>query len=247
MEKRNRFVYCLGRDNEGDKNDVECVKEQAEGALLDLLLLVDTDDAFEDTESATLFDYQHTEFEANRTKLVSEGLMLIASELDGKELLDRYLKKGLRSASSILVCDKLFGERYQGNYEYSAKILFRWLEQVLVDPDSCTLTFHCGEPNPEDGSRDLDMMRKELTALKTGRLVRFGLKLQLYSTDTRNFLPHPRFIVTDQFAIAIDPGMDFMDPYTRKNRDLMLNYKSRRQLDKLLDSYQAGRLPELEL
>src|SRR6266542_2892069 len=216
MEKRNRFIYCLPNHEEAE-SEVECAKDQAEEAMLDLLLLVDEDDEFEMIEVATLFDYQHSEFEVVRSKLVAEGLTLAADALAGKEMLDRYLKKALRYASSIVVCDRLFGEKYAGNYEYSAKVLFQWLEQALADPASCAFTFHCGEPDPDAGARDLDTMRRELTGFKVGRLVGFRLKLQLYGTDTRDFLPHQRFIITDQLAIAVDPGMDFMNPRTGRN------------------------------
>lgn len=96
MEKRNRFVYCLVPDYASPKSDDDTAKEQAEEAMLDLLLLVDQDDDFEMVEIATLFDYQHSEFEAVRSKLVAEGLTLAADGLAGKEVLDLYLKKALR-------------------------------------------------------------------------------------------------------------------------------------------------------
>ncbi len=247
LEKRHRFMYCLVPDYEGLKTDEECVKEQADAAMIDLLLLQHADEAIEDLETSTLFDYQHTDFEANRSRLVSDGVTLEANGMDGTAFMERYLRKGLRPATSIIICDRLFGEKYRGNYQYTTERFFGWLKTILIEPDSCVVTFHCGQPDPENGARDLDVMRKQLAACKSGRIAGIRLKLQLYSSDTPNFLPHQRYLLTDQFALSIDPGMDFLDPKTGQIRSISFSYKSMEQVDKLLKSYEAGRQPEIDL
>jgi hypothetical protein len=247
LQKRNRFMYCLIPDYDGGKSADECAKEQVETAMLDLLILREEDESVELAEIATLLNYQHTDFERDRANLVSDGLTLAAAAMDGTEFMETYLKKGLRPARSIVICDRFFGERYLGNYQYSAEQFFRWLETVLLEPDSCVVTFHCGQPDPDNGARDLKVMRRELTACKSGRIVGIRLKLQLYSTDTSNFLPHQRFLSTDQFALSIDPGMDFLDPRTGRIRGLSFSYKNMDQVDKVIESYAAGRHPEIEL
>jgi hypothetical protein len=247
LAKRHRFLYCLIPDYDGVKSDTECVKEQAEVAMLDLLLLEDDEEYVEHVETATVLTYQHTEFEANRAKLIADGLTLVPNAMDGNEFMENYLKKGLRPARSIVICDKLFGEKYKGNYQYTTQRFFRWLETILVEPDSCVVTFHCAPPDPENGARDLEVMRRELAACKSGRIAGIRLKLQLYSSDTTNFLPHQRYLLTDQLALSIDPGMDFLDPRTGQIRSISFSYKSMEQVDKLLKSYEAGRQPEIDL
>jgi hypothetical protein len=59
-------------------------------------------------------------------------------------------------------------------------------------------------------------------------------------------MPHQRFILTDQFAIEIDRGLDFLDRATHKNRDVSVNTKSHSETSKLLAAY-AGNLAGTEV
>ena len=58
-------------------------------------------------------------------------------------------------------------------------------------------------------------------------------------------MPHQRFILTDQFAIEIDRGLDFLDRSTHKNRDVLVNTKSHSETSKLLAAY-TGNLASTE-
>jgi hypothetical protein len=56
------------------------------------------------------------------------------------------------------------------------------------------------------------------------------MEIQFYQfPSSDNALPHERFILTDQIALSIDRGLDFLDKNTRKNRDVDIGYKSLRK------------------
>lgn len=247
MYKRNRFIDCLIPDYEGDRSDRECLAEQAPTALLDLLLMSDLNNqsgGFSETEMATLGTYQLTHFARSRADLASGGVTLVGGQFDELVFLDKFLKKALRYAHSIEICDKIFGDRYGGNYKHTAQVFFEWLEQNLADPDNCIIVIHCGVPE----ASWLDIMKEHLANLKSGRLAGVSIKLCLYDqVSVSAALPHDRFIVTDQIALGLPRGMDFLNRETGKNRDLTLDYKNNDQVNKLIASYSSGRRPEIDL
>lgn len=247
MYKRNRLIGCLAPDYVDDKSDLECLVEQAPAALLDLLLMSEVSDlleGFTDAETATLTTYQFTHFARDRANIASGGVTLEEGELDELIFLDRFLKKALKYAHSIEICDKIFGDNYGGNYKYTAQVFFNWLEQNLADPDNCKIVIHCGVPD----ETWLDVMKDHLLSLKIGRLAGVTMKLCLYDQVSVNAaLPHDRFIVTDQITIGLPRGMDFLNRVTKKNRDLTLDYKNGDQVNKLIASYAEGRRPEIDL
>jgi hypothetical protein len=118
MQKQNRFIYCLTTEYPYTKEALTYVKEQAPQASLDLILLAEESkdpSDFEGTECATLLNYQHTQFERERSKTSCEGVALAASKYGEQDFLNRYLKKALRFANYLEVCDKVMGEKYKGN------------------------------------------------------------------------------------------------------------------------------------
>jgi hypothetical protein len=245
MYKRNRFIGCLTPDYTGEKSDTTCLLEQAAGALLDLLLMSEPGDLsedFTDVEIATLENYQRSNFARERRSIAAGGVTLEEGELDETVFLDRFLKKALRYATSIDICDRIFGDQYGGNYKYTAQVFFNWLEQNLADPDNCQISFYCGVPD------DQDLMIGDLKRLKRGRLGRISIKLCLHdNVSAKGALPHDRFIVTNQVALGLPRGMDFLNRFTRKNRDLTIDYKNDDQVNKLIASYSAGKRPEIDL
>lgn len=245
LHRRNRLIGCILPDYVDNRSDLECLAEQAPTALLDLLLLTKISSIFDDftyAETATLNTYQNTDFARERADIVGRGVTLVDGQLDEIVFLDRFLKKALKYAESIEICDKLFGDEYGDNFEYTAQVFFNWLEQNLADPDSCEIIIRCGVPYT-----GLDQMKGHLKTLKRGRLGRVTLKLFLYDNVSGAALPHHRFIVTNQVAIGIDRGMDFLNKKTHKNRNLTLDYKSGDDVDKLIGSYASGKRPEIDL
>lgn len=249
MQKHNRFIYCLTPEYPDIKDTLTYVKEQAAQALLDLILLAEgLDDLseLEEVESATLFNYQHTQFERERSKISGEGLALSASKYDEQDFLNLYLKKALRFANYIEICDKVMGEKYKGNYEYTLRIFFAWLEQTLDAPRNCRIIIHCGQPG--DQSRGIDAMKADFAGFKRGGFEDITIRLCIYEQATgRDDLPHQRFIITDQIALGLDRGMDFLNEKTSRNRDLTIDYKNNDQVNDLIASYATGRQLEIDL
>jgi hypothetical protein len=245
LKKRNRFVYCLVPDYSGRKSDVESAVEQAISSFLDLLLLkeIPTNTTIPaGVEVTTLATYQNCNFECGRSLLASNGKTMKEGDLDERAFLDQTFGKALRFAGRIEVCDRLFGRKFGDNYLYTTKTMLRWLEQVIRDPDSCKLIFHCGKPDDEYGP-DIEYIRTKIAKYKKGRLSSFHIELVFYDNpDSEKSLPHDRFIFTDQIAFGIDRGMDFINRATQKNRDVSIGYKSIKEIDELLKSYKVGML-----
>jgi|ERR1044072_1381614 hypothetical protein len=247
MYKRNRLIGCLSPDYAGERRDVECLIEQARGALLDLLLMSELGeyfDGFTEAETSTLEMYQRTRFARERADMAGGGVTMEDGELDEIAFLNRFLLKALKHAHSIEICDRIFGEKYGGNYRYTAGVFFEWLEQNLEDPANCRIVIHCGVPDEER----IEQLKGHLKSLKRDRLAGTTLQLCFYDpVSFRGALPHDRFIVTDQIAIGLPRGMDFLNERTRKTRDLTMDYKKSDQVNRLIASYSAGKRPEIDL
>ena len=245
LQKRNRFIYCLSPDHSGRKSDVQCAIEQAISSLLDLLLLKEIPSDITiptGIEVVTLTTYQNCNFECNRSLLASNGKTFREGDLDERDFLDKNFKKALRYACRIEVCDRLFGRKFGDNYLYTTRIMHRWLEQVISDPNNCKLIFHCGKPDDEYGP-DIDFIRMQIAGLKQGRLAELHIELVFYDHPTpEKCLPHERFIFTDQIAFEIGRGMDFIDRITQKNRDVSIGIKSQKEVEDLLEFYRNGML-----
>lgn len=239
LKKNLHFIYCLTPDYSYEKSSLQLVKEQAEDKLIDLVLVGSDQEKAEmgDHVQTELFSSYHgSNFEAGRSRLARDGITLASGDLAENDVLDNYFKKALRYARSIDICDRMFGRKYSANYEYTIKALLRWLGRILSDPDRCRITFHCEEP--DDQSRSLDCLKGDLTYCKRDELKNVTMRLQLYENpDAAMHLPHDRFIVTDQIAIGIPRGMDFLDSKTGKNRDLTIDYKNKGDVERLLAGY----------
>jgi hypothetical protein len=236
FNKRHRFIYCLTAGCEGNLQQLSL---QANELLLDLAILGLEDERYKSfgcAEITTLATYQNSAFESDRSKLAFEGIVLKAGKMEGRELLDRYFRKALKYAAQINIYDNQFGEKYKRNYEYNSRILLQWLEEQLSDPDECVIAFHCGRPGEQ--ARDINDLARDLSGCKTNRLAKCQMSLYLYQrTDSPSHLPHDRFIVTDQIAIGVPRGVDFLDRGTGRNRDLTIDYKGKTDVESLLRDY----------
>ena len=244
MAKRNRFIYCIKPDYTDVKSDTDVVIEQAAALFVDLALIgapVRADAVIPPSIQVTLLrEYQNTHFESERSKIASEGRTTTPGEMSEADFLELLFKKAFRYAARIEICDKLFGSKYSDNYKYTAKRLIEWLGANLHDRTRCKLIFHCAKP---DGQAD----RYIQTTLKEVRdTVAVGLpvELQFYQLPTGDTcMPHERFVRTDQFALGVDRGMDFLDAGTSCCRDVFVSYKGLTACDAVLKSYISGRLP----
>jgi hypothetical protein len=237
LQKRNRFLYALTPDYNGVQSDLAVVLARAHALEVDLLLLetvVGVANLPADIESTELGTYQNTNFEHERFRLAGDGKALAEGEHQAVDYLNRYWSKVFRYASRIEVCDRIFGQLFGDNFEYSAKILLRWLEAVLTNPAKCSMVIHVGIPQ----KATIQHIRSQLTAFRQGHLVGMPIEIHIYDVPNGDqCLPHERFIVTDQVAIQIGRGMDFLDRTTHAIRDISLNYKSPQEVENLLKSY----------
>lgn len=242
LAKQNRFAYCLEPDYTGEKPDLDCVFEQSRDAFLQLIVVEESSKergAPEDAEVASLSTYQHTYFEETRSALSSDGRTTPSGELDETAFLNEHFKRALRHASTIELCDRLAGAKFSDNYRHTISRLMTWLANTHADPGNCRIVFHFGEA---DGKKPA-YIKGELTSYRdAGALASTPTEIRYYHTE----MPHQRFILTDQFAIEIDRGLDFLDRSTRKNRDVSVNTKSHSETSKLLAAY-AGNLSSTDI
>jgi len=242
MAKLNRFVYCLDPDDSGKESDLDCVFEQASRSLLDLLLVAEVErsrDAPEGVEISSLSDYQYTPFEEERSLRSSDGRTTPEGGMGETDFLACNFLRALRHARKIEVCDRLAGTKFAENYEHTIRQLMGWLAKALADPSGCSIVFHFGEA---DGKKPA-YIKGEISGYRAaGALATTPTEIRYYHTD----MPHQRFILTDQFAIEIDRGLDFLDRATHRNRDVSVNTKSHSETSKLLAAY-AGNLAGTEV
>ena len=243
LHKRNRFIYCFVPDYTNERSDLECVFEQAEKCLIDLILLKSIPNEFDtpnQTEVVTLSDYQRSSFENRRSLLASDGRTFIGGEYEEYEFLNLHLGKVFRYATRIEFCDKLFGSKFADNYIYTIKILFKWLGGLLSDQGNYRLIFHCGMPP----GHTKEHIQERISTFKNKYLDSTSIEIQFYqSTEDEQCLPHDRFVTTDQISLTIGRGMDFLDKNTRKNRDVTIGLKNADEVTRLLESY-AGDIEE---
>ncbi|HAU37980.1 MAG TPA: hypothetical protein DCX07_09730 [Phycisphaerales bacterium] len=244
LAKRNRFVYCIAPDYAGAKSDTDTMLEQAAGLLIDLALVgapVEADAVIPATvQVALLREYQNTFFESERSKIASEGRTTAPGELSEADFLDVHFKKAFRYAARIDICDKLFGRKYGDNYKYTAERMIRWLGGSLSDRTRCKLVFHCAKP---EGMTD-QYMQQTLRQARDAHAAGLPVEVQFYQLPTGDSaMPHERFVQTDQVALGIDRGMDFLDAGTRSSRDVFVSYKGLPACAAVLKTYSGGRLP----
>jgi len=244
LAKRNRFIYCMTPDYSDEKTDTAAMLEQAATLLIDLALLgvpSAPDIVVPDSvQVAQLCEYQGTGFENERIALVSDGSTTAPGEMDESSFLDTHFGKAFRYAARIDVCDKLFGRKFGDNYKYTAEKLIRWLGTNLNNPAGCKLVFHCEKPA---GKTD-QFLEGVLRDVRDKHAPGLSVEVQYYQLlSGDNPMPHERFIQTDQIALEVDRGMDFLDAGTAKSRDVFVSYKGLSACAKVLKAYSAGRLP----
>jgi hypothetical protein len=243
LKKQNRYIHSITPDYTGVKPDIDCVFEQAASTYLDLILVIASEgdrSVPAGVEVATRRTYQDTAFEQNRSALVVHGKTCRPGDLDEVAFLNFHLGKALMYAKEIHICDRICG-RYNltDNYRYTIKRLMAWLGPVLVDPASCKIVFHLGEPS----GQGVHFIVQEFTTLKTGLFSGTSIEVHLYDESLPNpSLPHQRFILTDQIALNVDRGLDLFDQRTRRCRDTYVNYQNPGEVQSLLNSYSPRRV-----
>lgn len=184
-------------------------------------------------ESCALANYQFTEFEHERSLSAFAGVTLPYGLHSNHEFMDAYFGKALRHAQRLTICDGSLGENFNANYKLSVGEFIPWLRGANLHGQRCSITFKCCAPLLKRSG----VPRKEWQA-DHSRLaeVRAFFAEQDVAAEFYRFLPHDRFILTDQFALEIGRGMDFLN-HDGRNRDVSIATKNVHQIKKLLGAY----------
>ncbi|MFH2001899.1 MAG: hypothetical protein ABIK28_19625 [Planctomycetota bacterium] len=238
MKKGNRLLYSLVPDYEGTSADLKCVFDQATTNSLDLILMVEGEEEFPSpagVELATRPTYQESAFEPMRSDLAVYGKTCTPEELDEMTFLEFHFQKALRFATEIHICDRLCGAKsFTGNFRYTVRQLFTWLGRVLEHPESCSIFFHIEKPS---GKGDVFVIG-EIDSIKKASLPSTPIEIRFYEkVDEKSALPHQRFIATDQVALNVERGLDFLDQGTKRCRDTFITYQNPEETRRLLSLY----------
>lgn len=238
--KRNRLLYCLVPDYNNIKPDLDCVFDQAISASLDLILvtLSNVDRIAPDgVEVAARRTYQNTIFEPKRSNLAVYGSTCGAGAMGEIEFMKYHFAKAIRHASVIQICDRICGRlSFRENFRYTTRRFIAWIGGALINPAGSRIIFHFGRPAGHGDQYVLD----EISELKNGPLRNASFELHFYEESTPEpDLPHQRFILTDQIALNIERGLDFLDGNTQRCRDTYINHQDPNEAQKLLDSFSS--------
>lgn len=235
IAKQNRFIYCL-QDHKGTQEDILLMINQAAAELIDMALLGApyAGERPKGLQIATLSNYQGSQFEIDRSRLAANGRTIPPNVQTQADFLNENFLKVFRHAAKIEICDKLFGSRFSDNYVYSAGELLTWMKDVMADPSRQQLTFLCAKP-PDNLDKHLE---GTLSGYKKKHLSAMPMQVQYYNADgLPDNMPHDRFILTNQIALSIGRGMDFLDKKTKKARDISLNIIDKDECSKVLNAY----------
>jgi len=221
LRKQNRIVPFFQDDYSG-KTNMNLVLAQGAAAELDLILTSEISVTSPDghIEIAQLEGYQQTTFEATRSEIAANGREYVGGEQSEADFLNTNFRKALRFASIIEICDTLLGRKFADNYEHTLRVLLSFLDQVLVERDTCELTIHCGQ-----SARNHHLL-SQLARYRPAGLQKLKISVVFYNDAAGGqCLPHERYLATNQFGFEIGRGMDFLDCGTGRNRDVSINLK----------------------
>jgi hypothetical protein len=243
FKKRKRFLYCITPDYTEEKSDLDCVFGQVASIPLDLVLVIDSERnrlTPVGVEITTRRAYQNTVFEPNRSAIAIYGKTCTPGDMDELDFLNFHFAKAFKYASEIHICDRICGSfNLSDNFRYTIKYLISWLGNILNDPATCKIVFHLGQPK----GFGTDHILQELSSFKKTALPHTEIELHIYNESPATpSLPHQRFIITDQIALNIDRGLDFLDRNTHKCRDTYINCQDPEEAQRLLNGYTLGRL-----
>ncbi|MBI4026276.1 MAG: hypothetical protein HY360_14930 [Verrucomicrobia bacterium] len=244
LQKRNRFVYSLVSGCESP--DVRVAVALGQGKEAELDLVVSENAAAHRNPhgipTSTLLAYNTTGFEADRCAAATGGRTFAADARESQDFMNWTLRKALKYCSVIQVYDEHFGKNFGGNFEYSTKVLITWLETLVAYPDQVQLHIHCGKPS---GNTD-HFIRTRLASFRRGRLARMPITIQFYQTAFGvEPLLHERYLVTNQMAINLGRGLDFLNPTTGRNRDGKFSFAGFDELGVVLKTIPASSLPPM--
>lgn len=242
MKKSKRLLNCLAPDYLDLKPDLDCVCEQAPSIFLDLLLVVASEVSRcmgNGPEVTSRRTYHMSDFEEHRTDVAAHGSTVCAGEMAEIQFMDIHFRKAVRYAQQIHICDKFCGtSNFSQNFQYTVEQFLAWLSTALHEPQKCRIVFHFGQPA---GLGDQHVIQK-LGQYRHNHLSTTPVDICFYSGLTPDdVLPHQRFILTDQVALNIERGLDFLNESTQTCRETLVNYEKRAVAENFLSRYFGGR------
>jgi len=226
LKKQNRFICNLVPNYNVESINILDVDDQVESTLLDFLLAgkneMSTFSA--KVETASLGNYNQSRFESQRSNLASNGRVFQDGELEQLEFLEEVLKKAFIHSKRIEICDGIFGEQFGDEFEYTFSKLFKWLSKELIELDCFEkIIIYCRKPSVNR----VHYMKTQLSDLKSAERSNIKIEIRFYQLNGSQHapkpLPHDRFIITDQIALTIGRGMDFLNKKTKKNRNTTIH------------------------
>jgi hypothetical protein len=234
IEKRNRIMPQFQDDYSG-RPELDLVTEQAGKAELDCIVAEAPGSLPSDSRAriTRLACYQSSGFEQERSEIAAHGREYSGGELGEADFLRSNFSKLLRFARRIEVCDAMLGPKFSDNFKHGLKLFLDLVSRESTSESGCEIVLH-SEESERAGFLGDTVQEHQQRLPKT-----IKLRVQFYCARS---LPHERFLWTDQFALEIGRGMDFLDPKTRKNRDVSLNLKDQEQVARKVEQFSQFRV-----
>jgi len=242
LKKQKRFICHLIPNYNEENINISDVNDQAKASHVILDFLLAGKNEFSNilwkVESAALDNYNQSNFERKRSNLASNGRILRDGELEQFDFMEEVFKKAFIHTTRIEICDRIFGEKFGDNFEYTFVTLFKWLEETIAEPDHFEeVVIHCGKPK---GLMDKHM-KTQLALAKKGKLSKLNIEIRFYHREESGrplqALTHDRYLMTDQIALNIGRGMDFLSENTKRNRDISINYAKADEIKKSIKRF----------
>jgi hypothetical protein len=249
LKKRNRFVDCLEYDfTSAHKTELQMLIDNNKNVPVDFALVVESQCDKLEIPHSTLPEYCSTEFEIRRSEVASDGIVCAPGEADVNNFLSRSFHKAFYYTSQIEILDKLLGNKYGANYKYTMKEFMRWFKAISKINEKIDITIICGEPSGVGRECRPIYFVQEMKAIRDSEMAGAALKINFYvGIDDSQPMAHARFIITSQFCFKIDRGMDFLDPSTKRNRDVTISLASIEETHRLISKYTSFRKPSIYL
>ena len=212
---------------------------QSKEHQIDALIVPEIEDGWpvpDGTEVTALEDYTESEFEELRSENATNGIAPKWGEWTADQLKNNVLVKILKYAKTFDFCDQTF-HHFRNDHQFSTVHLFECLgkNELLKNGSNesgkLKIWFRSFFPDKDDVDKDIEAL---LQKCKKDQLLDADIYLQYY-VDRK--IPHGRYIMTDQFTILIDPGLDFLIERTKCCNELAWSFKNADDIQKQIAEY----------
>lgn len=171
-------------------------------------------------ESSNLAGFLLSAFKTEQKRGMDGGL-LKAGDHTSENFFTTVFRSIFDYTRSVVIVDKLLGEKFGDNFKYTLKRLVNHLRASNSFGAEFNLTIHTS------GNARLQNMEDEILQWWP------GLNLTI---NTYEKLCHERYLFTDQFGVQLGIGCDLLDKITGLNRTTDLSYAKSTKLDSILSS-----------